>query len=112
MADTEKRTAAGAEENTEVAATPKADKKQKKEEKRAQRAEQKRQELLAYGRKMRKKREEKCARYGKNGKRRGKFAFAAPLGFVMSILAVIGAVAVVSACVQAVRSLPAALCHR
>lgn len=35
MADTEKRTAAGAEENTEVAATPKADKKQKKEEKRA-----------------------------------------------------------------------------
>ncbi len=105
MADIEKSTVPETEDGKKTAAEKKADKQQKKEEKRAQRAEQKRQELLAYGRKMRKKQEEKRARYGKNGKRRGRFAFAAPLGFIMSILAVIGAVTVVSAGVQAVRNL-------
>lgn len=42
-------------------------------------------------------------RYGKNGKRRGKYAYAAPLGFLISLLAVIGVVALVFTGVTAVR---------
>lgn len=34
-------------------------------------------------------------RYNKNGKRRGKYAYAAPLGFLVSLLSIIGVVAIV-----------------
>lgn len=42
-------------------------------------------------------------RYNKNGKRRGKFAYAAPLGFLVSLLAIVGVVALVFTGVTAVR---------
>ena len=34
-------------------------------------------------------------RYNKNGKRRGKFAYAAPVGFVVSLLSIVGVIAIV-----------------
>ncbi|MBE6806774.1 MAG: hypothetical protein E7527_01990 [Ruminococcaceae bacterium] len=38
-------------------------------------------------------------RYNKRGKRRGKYAYAAPLGLLISLLSIVGVVAIVSTCI-------------
>lgn len=43
-------------------------------------------------------------RYNKNGKRRGKYAYAAPLGMLISLLSIIGVIAIIVSGVGAVRN--------
>ena len=44
-------------------------------------------------------------RYNKKGKRRGKYAYAAPVGFLMSLLSIVGVVAIVMSTVGYIRKL-------
>jgi len=83
----------------------KAEKSAAKAEKRAAKEQAKKDKLIAYARKLREKETEKKARVDKNGQRRGRYKWAAPVGFVMSILAVVGVIAVVATGVGMVREL-------
>lgn len=78
----------------------KAEKAALKKEKATAKAEEKRQALVEYAKKMQEKQAEKAARFDKGGRRRGRFSWAAPLGLIMSLLAVIGAIALIIGAVQ------------
>lgn len=97
------------EQTPEDAATPapeeKVDKKTAREQKRAAKQQKKKEKLIAYGKKLREKEAEKKARVDKNGQRRGKYKWAAPVGFLTTILAIVGVVAVIATGVGMVREL-------
>ena len=67
----------------------------KKAEKAAAKEKQKKQKLVAYAQKLKAREAERNARVSKYGNRRGRYKWAAPVGFLMSILAIIGVVAIV-----------------
>ncbi len=95
---------------TETTPTPekvdkKAEKQQKKADKRAAKEKAKKDKLIAYGRKLREQEAARKARYDKNGQRRGRYKWAAPVGFLMSVLAIVGVVAVIATGVGMVREL-------
>lgn len=91
---------------TAAAPTPKkTDKKAARAEKRAAKEQAKKEKLIAYGKKLREKESEKKARVDKNGQRRGKYKWAAPVGFLTTILAIVGVVAVIATGVGMVREL-------
>ena len=110
MADWKKiENAPGSDSKPETDVTPPADaaddtkqKSEAKADKQAARAAKKQEKLLAYAKKLQEREAERNARYTKRGKRRGRFSWAAPLGFIMSILSVIGAVALVFGAVKLV----------
>ncbi len=68
----------------------------KKAEKAAAKQELKKQKLIAYAQKLQAREAERNARVSKYGNRRGRYKWAAPIGFLMSILAIIGVVAIVA----------------
>lgn len=86
-------------------ADKKAEKAKRKADKRAAKEKAKRDKLIAYGRKLREREAEKKARHDKNGQRRGRYRWAAPVGFLMSVLAVVGVVAVIATGVGMVKEL-------
>ncbi len=86
-------------------AAPAPDKKAQKAARKAQKAEKKKEELLAYAQRIREKEAQKRARFDQNGRRRGRFNWAPAVGFVMSLLAVIGAISLVFSAVDLVRGL-------
>ena len=103
-----KKAAAPAEEvkaPTAEKTTEKPDKKAQKAAKKAAKAEKRQAELLAYAQRIREKEAEKRARFDKNGRRRGRFHWAPAVGFVMSLLAIIGAITLVFGAVDLVRGL-------
>ncbi len=79
--------------------------KKTKAEKDAEKEKKKKEKLIAYGRKLRAREAERNARVSKYGNRRGRYKWAAPVGFLMSLLAVIGVIAVVATGVGMVRDL-------
>ncbi len=81
------------------------EKKQKKAEKAAVKEKKKKEKLIAYGKKLKAREAERNARVSKYGNRRGRYKWAAPVGFIMSILAVIGVIAVSATLVGMVREL-------
>jgi hypothetical protein len=91
-------TAAEPVKKTEKTADKKAEKAAEKEKKRQEK-------LIAYGKKLREKEAQKRARTDKKGRRKGRYNWAAPVGLVMSIFAVIGMVATVAVTVNFVRTL-------
>lgn len=97
--------AADAVVETDVADDKKEQKNIDKSERQAARADKKRKKLLAYAEKMQEKEAERNARFSKKGKRRGRFSWAAPVGFIMSVLSVIGAVALVFGAVNLIKDL-------
>ncbi len=108
VAETAKKTGKKSDEK----AAEKPDKKAQKEAKKAQKeakkagkAEKRKAELLAYAQRVREKEAEKRARYDKKGRRRGRFNWAPAVGFVMSLLAVIGAISLVFSALDLVRGL-------
>lgn len=68
----------------------------KKAKKAAAKEKQKKEKLVAYAQKLRAREAERNARVSKYGNRRGRYKWAAPVGFLMSILAIIGVVAIVA----------------
>ncbi len=92
-------------EKVAVTTDTKADKKAEKAQKRAEKEKLKREKLVAYGRKVREQETERKTRYDRNGARRGRYKWAAPIGFFMSLLAIIGVVAIVSTGVTMVKEL-------
>lgn len=106
MAD-EKKTVQNVNEPPEKTASvpEKTDKKAAREAKRAAKKKAKRDKLIAYGKKLREIEAEKHARVDKNGQRRGKYRWAAPVGFLTTVLAIIGVVAVIATGVNMVREL-------
>ncbi len=83
----------------------KVNKKAVREDKRAAKKQAKKEKLIAYGKKLREKEAERKARVDKNGQRRGKYRWAAPVGFLTTILAIVGVIAVVATGVGMVREL-------
>lgn len=81
------------------------EKAQKKAEKAAQKQQKKKEKLIAYGKKLKAREAERKARVTKYGYRRGRYKWAAPVGFIMSLLAVIGVVAVFATGYNFVREL-------
>lgn len=94
-----------AEESAPTDADAAADKKAQKAAKQAEKAKKKKQELLDYARRLREKESEKNARFDRNGRRRGRFSWAPAVGFVMSLLAIIGVIALVFGAVTMIRGL-------
>ena len=90
----------------ETASAPaKENTKTTREAKRAAKKQAKKEKLIAYGKKLREKEAERKARVDKNGQRRGRYRWAAPVGFVTTILAIVGVVAVIATGVGMVREL-------
>ncbi len=89
-----------------AASTPeKESQKTVREAKRTAKKQAKREKLIAYGKKLREKEAERKARVDKNGHRRGRYRWAAPVGFVTTLLAIVGVVAVVATGIGMVREL-------
>ncbi len=107
MADWKKveQTPDEASENTATPVAEKTDKKAAREAKRAAKKQAEKEKLIAYGRKLREKEAERKARVDKNGQRRGRYRWAAPVGFLTTILAIVGVVAVIATGVGVVREL-------
>lgn len=78
---------------------------EEKAEKAAAKEKKKKDKLIAYGRKLKAREQERNARVSKYGNRRGRYKWAAPVGFIMSLLAVIGVIAVLITGVNMVREL-------
>lgn len=76
-----------------------------KAEKAAKRQQKKKEKLIAYGKKLKAREAERNARVSKYGNRRGRYKWAAPIGFLMSLFAILGVVAVVATGVSMVRDL-------
>ncbi len=93
---------AAADEKTAVTAEEKA---AAKAEKAAKKQQEKKEKLIAYGKKLKAREAERNARVSKYGNRRGRYKWAAPVGFLMSLFAVLGVVAVVATGVSMVRDL-------
>lgn len=84
--------------------TPKEQKKAAlKAEKAAAKEKKQKEKLIAYGKKLKAREAERNARVSKYGNRRGRYKWAAPVGFLMSLLAIIGVVAIVAVGVYFVR---------
>lgn len=95
--ETEQETVKNEENSAKEAQALSAEEKQQlKAEKAAKKAKRKREKLIAYGKKLQAREAERKARVSKYGYRRGRYKWAAPVGFIMSLLAIIGVVAVVA----------------
>lgn len=101
-------------EKTENASAKKDEKKPKvtaeekaklKAEKAAAKEKKKKDKLIAYGKKLKARDAERNARVSKYGNRRGRYKWAAPVGFIMSLFAILGVVAVIAVGVGFVRDL-------
>ena len=92
-------------DETAIVPEEKVNKKTAREQKRLAKEKAKKEKLIAYGKKLREKEAAKKARVDKNGQRRGKYKWAAPVGFVTTILAVVGVIAVIATGVGMVREL-------
>ena len=81
-------------ERTPQTASAKEAKAAAKAAKAAAKEKKKQEKLIAYGRKLKAREAEWNARVSKYGNRRGRYKWAAPVGFVMTLLAAVGAIAI------------------
>jgi hypothetical protein len=100
-----KKKPASVKEEGEKPVEKKAEKAAKKAKKTAQKEKKRKEKLIAYGKKMQEKEAEKNARVDKKGRRKGRYNWAAPLGLVMTVFAIIGMIATVSVATDFVKTL-------